>query len=44
MRRGQSLVVWAQSEGREAAAACDEFLMGAESTLERKADSFVLSN
>lgn len=44
MRRGQSLVVWAQSEGREAAAACDEFLMGTESTLERKADSFVLSN
>lgn len=43
MRRGQSLVVWAQSEGREAAAACDEYLMGSASTLERKADSFVLS-
>jgi glutamate synthase (NADPH/NADH) small chain len=28
MRRGQSLVVWAISEGRSAAAAVDEFLMG----------------
>jgi glutamate synthase (NADPH/NADH) small chain len=28
MRRGQSLVVWAISEGREAARAVDEFLMG----------------
>jgi glutamate synthase (NADH) len=27
-RRGQSLVVWAISEGREAAAACDKFLAG----------------
>jgi glutamate synthase (NADPH/NADH) small chain len=27
-RRGQSLVVWAISEGRKAAAACDEWLMG----------------
>ena len=27
-RRGQSLVVWAQSEGREAARAVDQFLMG----------------
>ncbi|MEX0812571.1 MAG: glutamate synthase subunit beta [Chitinophagales bacterium] len=27
MRRGQSLVVWAMSEGREAARAVDEFLM-----------------
>ncbi len=35
MRRGQSLVVWAISEGREAARAVDEFLMG-ESTLEAK--------
>lgn len=43
MRRGQSLVVWAQSEGREAAVTCDKFLMGKESTLEAKADSFVLS-
>ena len=29
MRRGQSLVVWAISEGRQAARAVDEFLMGA---------------
>lgn len=35
MRRGQSLVVWAISEGREAARAVDEFLMG-ESLLEAK--------
>ena len=35
MRRGQSLVVWAISEGREAARAVDEYLMG-ESVLEMK--------
>jgi glutamate synthase (NADPH) small chain len=35
MRRGQSLVVWAISEGREAARAIDEFLMGP-SMLEEK--------
>jgi glutamate synthase (NADPH/NADH) small chain len=34
MRRGQSLVVWAIREGRQAARAADEFLMGA-STLPR---------
>nr|ADI22023.1 NADPH-dependent glutamate synthase beta chain and related oxidoreductases [uncultured myxobacterium HF0200_01L06] len=34
-RRGQSLVVWAQSEGREAARAVDSFLMG-ESRLQSK--------
>jgi glutamate synthase (NADPH/NADH) small chain len=28
MRRGQSLVVWAIREGRQAAAAIDKFLMG----------------
>ncbi len=28
MRRGQSLVVWAISEGRECARKADEFLMG----------------
>jgi glutamate synthase (NADPH/NADH) small chain len=28
MRRGQSLVVWAISEGRKAAAAVDKYLMG----------------
>ncbi len=36
MRRGQSLVVWAISEGREAARSVDEFLTGAESSLEAK--------
>ena len=35
MRRGQSLVVWAISEGRECARKVDEFLMG-ESFLESK--------
>jgi glutamate synthase (NADPH) small chain len=34
MRRGQSLVVWAIREGRQAAYAVDKFLMGA-STLPR---------
>jgi glutamate synthase (NADPH/NADH) small chain len=34
MRRGQSLVVWAIREGRQAARAVDEFLMGG-STLPR---------
>jgi glutamate synthase (NADPH/NADH) small chain len=34
MRRGQSLVVWAIREGRQAARAVDEFLSGA-STLPR---------
>ena len=34
MRRGQSLVVWAIREGRQAARAVDEFLMG-ESDLPR---------
>lgn len=40
MRRGQSLVVWAISEGREAARALDIWLMG-ESHLESKDESFV---
>ena len=31
MRRGQSLVVWAISEGRECARKVDEYLMGASS-------------
>ncbi len=39
-RRGQSLVVWAISEGREAAYEVDKFLMGA-SQLERKNDSYL---
>ena len=41
MRRGQSLVVWAISEGREAAKAVDKYLMG-ESMLEGKNDSFIM--
>ncbi|HMG93265.1 MAG TPA: glutamate synthase subunit beta [Chryseolinea sp.] len=40
VRRGQSLVVWAISEGREAARAIDMWLMGS-STLEAKDESFV---
>lgn len=40
MRRGQSLVVWAIMEGREAARAVDEYLMG-ESLLEAKTLSMV---
>jgi glutamate synthase (NADPH) small chain len=39
MRRGQSLVVWAIAEGREAARQVDEYLMG-ESFLESRDDSF----
>lgn len=40
MRRGQSLVVWAISEGREAAYNVDEYLMGA-SNLEKKDEGFL---
>jgi glutamate synthase (NADPH) small chain len=40
IRRGQSLVVWAISEGREAARAVDIWLMGT-SSLESKDESFV---
>jgi glutamate synthase (NADPH/NADH) small chain len=40
VRRGQSLVVWAISEGREAARAVDTWLMGS-SNLEAKDESFV---
>jgi glutamate synthase (NADPH/NADH) small chain len=36
MRRGQSLVVWAISEGRECARKVDEFLNGGYSTLESR--------
>ena len=39
MRRGQSLVVWAISEGRECARSVDEYLMG-DSVLEAKDHSF----
>jgi glutamate synthase (NADPH/NADH) small chain len=40
MRRGQSLVVWAISEGRECARKVDEYLMGV-SLLERKDQSLI---
>jgi glutamate synthase (NADPH) small chain len=40
IRRGQSLVVWAISEGREAARAVDTWLMGS-SNLEAKDESFL---
>jgi glutamate synthase (NADPH/NADH) small chain len=40
IRRGQSLVVWAISEGREAAKAVDTWLMGS-SDLESKEESFI---
>jgi glutamate synthase (NADPH/NADH) small chain len=36
MRRGQSLVVWAISEGRECARKVDEYLTGKPSMLESK--------
>ncbi|MBS1654927.1 MAG: glutamate synthase subunit beta, partial [Bacteroidetes bacterium] len=39
MRRGQSLVVWAISEGRECARKVDEFLNGGESVLEQRDSS-----
>ncbi|MFT3903452.1 MAG: glutamate synthase subunit beta [Niabella sp.] len=42
MRRGQSLVVWAISEGRECARKVDEFLMGS-SLLESKEKSILMS-
>ena len=42
MKRGQSLVVWAISEGREAAIAVDEFLTGTKSQLVSK-DKSVLA-
>jgi glutamate synthase (NADPH/NADH) small chain len=40
MRRGQSLVVWAISEGREAAVKVDEFLMGTSSLPQKDASFF----
>lgn len=39
MNRGQSLVVWAISEGREAAIEVDKFLSGGSSVLEAKEES-----
>ncbi len=41
MRRGQSLVVWAISEGREAARKVDEYLMNGVSYLESKSVSMI---
>ncbi|BDD07691.1 dihydropyrimidine dehydrogenase subunit A [Fulvitalea axinellae] len=41
MRRGQSLVVWAMSEGRECAKEMDEYLTGKESVLEQKNESVI---
>ena len=43
MRRGQSLVVWAISEGRECARKVDEFLISGQSQLERR-DAGLLVN
>jgi len=43
MRRGQSLVVWAMSEGRECARKVDEFLSAKNSLLERKDQNLLLS-
>ena len=43
IRRGQSLVVWAISEGRECARKVDEFLIGGQSQLERR-DAALLVN
>lgn len=42
MRRGQSLVVWAISEGRECARKVDEYLMGS-SVLESKDQSYLIN-
>jgi len=38
MRRGQSLIVWAISEGREAARQVDIFLMGKSDLSSKNAD------
>ena len=35
-QRGQSLIVWAISDGRECAASVDEYLMGVPTELPRK--------
>ncbi len=44
MRRGQSLVVWAISEGRECARKVDEFLMGSSSLESKNKSPFELKN
>ena len=38
LRRGQSLIVWAISEGREAAYHIDKFLMGSTKSSKTKGD------
>ena len=43
MRRGQSLVVWAISEGRECARKVDEFLNEGKSLLEKKDENIILA-
>ena len=43
MRRGQSLVVWAISEGRECARSVDAFLAGGVSVLEGKDQNIALA-
>ncbi|MEP7278089.1 MAG: glutamate synthase subunit beta [Bacteroidota bacterium] len=43
IRRGQSLVVWAISEGRECARKVDEFLNGGNSILEAKDENLILA-
>ena len=43
-RRGQSLVVWAISEGRECAVEVDEFLSDGQSFLAQKNKSKMMSN
>lgn len=43
MRRGQSLVVWAISEGRECARKVDEYLTGGHSLLETKDHSYSIN-
>ena len=43
MRRGQSLVVWAIHEGREAARAVDKYLMGVIASAQRQRRRFRLA-
>ncbi len=42
LRRGQSLVVWAIAEGREAAVKVDEYLTGARSILEKREENMMM--
>ncbi len=43
IRRGQSLVVWAISEGRECARKVDEFLSGGISLLESRDQNVIMA-